>query len=257
MELTLIALVSFLAALLTFFSGFGLGTILLPVFALFFPVDLAVALTGVAHLFNNLFKLALVGKSADQPTLLRFGLPAIVAAFAGAWLLLRIADLPPLFQYNLGGRSFALTPVKFTIAALLIVFAILELLPFFERLHFRERYLPLGGVLSGFFGGLSGHQGALRSAFLIKAGLTKEAFIATGVVIACFVDITRLGVYATRYLSAELWAQLATVAAATGAAMAGSLLGNKLLKKVTLEFVRRLVAVLMIVMGLALGAGWI
>ena len=29
-------------------------------------------------------------------------------------------------------------------------------------LEFDRRYLPLGGLLSGFFGGLSGHQGALR-----------------------------------------------------------------------------------------------
>jgi acyl-CoA reductase-like NAD-dependent aldehyde dehydrogenase len=42
-------------------------------------------------------------------------------------------------------------------------------------------YLPVGGLLSGFFGGLSGHQGALRSVFLLRAGLTKESFIATGV----------------------------------------------------------------------------
>jgi hypothetical protein len=47
----------------------------------------------------------------------------------------------------------------------------------------------VGGILSGFFGGLSGIQGAIRSAFLVKSGLKKEAYIATGVVIACFVDI--------------------------------------------------------------------
>ena len=33
---------------------------------------------------------------------------------------------------------------------------------------------------SGFFGGLSGMQGALRSAFLARAGLSKEAFVASG-----------------------------------------------------------------------------
>ncbi len=38
--------------------------------------------------------------------------------------------------------------------------------------------------MTGFFGGLSGMQGAMRSAFLAKSGLGKEAFIATGAVIA-------------------------------------------------------------------------
>ena len=44
MELIIISLVAFLTAILTFFSGFGLCNILMPVFALFFPVDIAIAL---------------------------------------------------------------------------------------------------------------------------------------------------------------------------------------------------------------------
>ena len=59
MEIILICLAAFLASLLTFFSGFGLGTILMPVFALFFPLEMAIALTGVVHLLNNLFKMYL------------------------------------------------------------------------------------------------------------------------------------------------------------------------------------------------------
>jgi len=35
--------VAFIASGLTFFSGFGLGTLLLPAFALFFPAEHAVA----------------------------------------------------------------------------------------------------------------------------------------------------------------------------------------------------------------------
>lgn len=61
MEIIIISLTAFLVAILTFFSGFGLGTILTPVFMIFFPVDLAIALTGVVHFFNNIFKLVLVG----------------------------------------------------------------------------------------------------------------------------------------------------------------------------------------------------
>jgi hypothetical protein len=62
MDFLLICLFAAFASFLTFYSGFGLGTILLPVFALFFPVELAVGLTGIVHLLNNLFKLLLVGK---------------------------------------------------------------------------------------------------------------------------------------------------------------------------------------------------
>ena len=255
METIIIAAAAFVTAILTFFSGFGLGTILTPAFAVFFPIDLAIALTGIVHFFNNLFKLALMGKSADRSVLTSFGIPAVLAAFAGAWLLLNIAELQPWYSYALGDNSYQITPVKFVISILLILFALMDLLPFFKNLAFGREKLPLGGLLSGFFGGLSGHQGALRSAFLIKAGLSKEAFVATGIVIACFIDFTRLAVYSTRFMAAGLSENLTLVVSATVAAMAGALIGNRLLEKVTLEFIQKLVAVMLIIISLALGAG--
>ncbi|MEZ4942758.1 MAG: sulfite exporter TauE/SafE family protein [Saprospiraceae bacterium] len=257
MEYLVLSLVAFFTAILTFFSGFGLGTILTPAFMLFFPVELAIALTGVVHFFNNIFKLALVGRQADRQVLLRFGVPAVLAAVAGAWLLLQITDWQPLFSYALFGKTFEVFPVKFIIAILLIIFALMDLLPYFSKLQFGKDKLPLGGALSGFFGGLSGNQGALRSAFLIKAGLSKEAFIGTAVVVSTFVDFTRLSVYATRFLQTGLEENIGLVASATLAAMAGAFLGNKLLKKVTLRFIQMLVAVLLILVALALGAGFI
>ena len=45
------------------------------------------------------------------------------------------------------------------------------------------------------FGGLSGHQGAFRSMFLLKSGLILQRFIATGVVLAVLVDVARMLVY--------------------------------------------------------------
>jgi len=257
MDIFLISLTAFLTAILTFFSGFGLGTILTPVFMVFFPVDLAIALTGVVHFFNNIFKLFLVGKNADKEVLIRFGIPAVIAAFLGSWLVLQITDLQPLFSYSLFGKTFLVYPVKFLISLLLIVFASMDLIPYFQELQFGKEKLPLGGFLSGFFGGLSGNQGALRAAFLIRAGLSKEAFIGTAVVVSTFVDLTRLGVYATRFISADLTDNLTVVLFATLSAIAGAYLGNKLLKKVTLKFLQVTVAILLITVSIALGAGWI
>jgi len=257
MEIIIISFGAFLIAILTFFSGFGLGTILTPVFMIFFPVDLAIALTGIVHFFNNVFKLFLVGKKADKQVLLRFGIPAVIAAFAGAWLLLNITDLDPLFSYRINGKTIEVYPVKFIISVLLIFFAILDLIPFLNKLKFQKKHMPVGGALSGFFGGLSGNQGALRSAFLIKVGLTKEAFIATTVVISCFVDFTRLAVYATRFTKAGLDENLTLVLSATLSGIAGAYLGNKLLKKVTLKFIQTLVAVMLILVSIGLGAGLI
>jgi len=257
MEYVIICLVAFLTSILTFFSGFGLGTILLPAFALFFPIELAVALTGVVHFFNNIFKLYLVGKNANKLVLFRFGVPAIIAAFLGAYLLISITDLKPFYIYNFGDRFFEITIVKLVIAMLLIIFAIIELTPFFNTLNFGKKLLPFGGFLSGFFGGLSGHQGALRSAFLINAGLTKETFIGTAVVISCFVDFTRLSVYSTRFFESGLDENITLIISATLSAILGAVIGNKLLKKVTLTFIQKLIAMLLIVVSIALGFGLI
>jgi uncharacterized protein len=255
MDFIVIGLAAFFTAILTFFSGFGLGTILAPVFAIFFPIDVAIALTGVVHFTNNVFKIFLVGKKTDKAVLLRFGIPAILAAFAGAWLLMRITVLPSLFEYSLWGKSFEVTPVKLIIALILIVFSIFEILPSVQKWKFGKDKLILGGVLSGFFGGLSGIQGALRSAFLIKSGLSKEAYIATGVVIASLVDFTRLSVYASRFAAAHLQQNVALLLTATLAAIAGALIGKKLLKKVTLRSIQLLVGFLLVLISLALGLG--
>lgn len=257
MEILVLPVVAFIAAILTFFSGFGLGTILTPVFMIFFPVEVAIALTGVVHFLNNMFKLSLVGRNADKQILIRFGIPAVLAALFGAWLLFQIPDLQPLFTWSLFGKTIEVYPVKFLVSLLLIFFAVLDLLPFLNGVGFGKEKLVVGGLLSGFFGGLSGNQGALRSAFLIKAGLPKEAFVATTVVLSCLVDVVRLAVYTPRFFNSGLEKSVAIVAAATLSAIAGSFLGNKLLKKVTLKFVQTVVAVLLILISVALGSGLI
>ncbi|HJS53688.1 MAG TPA: sulfite exporter TauE/SafE family protein [Chitinophagaceae bacterium] len=257
MEIVIISAVAFLAAILTFFSGFGLGTILTPVLMIFFPVDLAIALTGVVHFFNNIFKLFLVGKKADRQVLFRFGIPAVAAAFAGAWVLLQITDMEPLFDYTIGKKIFEVYPVKFIVAVLLIIFALMDLIPFFSKMQFEKDKLPIGGALSGFFGGLSGNQGALRTAFLIKAGLSKETFIGTAVVVSTFVDLTRLSIYATRFARSGLEENIIIVICATLAAIAGAFIGNRLLMKVTLKFIQRLVGLMLVILSIALGSGLI
>jgi len=254
-EIIILSLAALVTSLLTFFSGFGLGTILMPVFALFFPIDLAIALTGVVHFLNNIFKLSLVGLKADKQVVLRFGIPAFIAAIVGAYALLQISDLPSIYSYTLGDKLFSITPVKLIIAVLLIFFALTEVIPYFKNLQFGKDKLVIGGLLSGFFGGLSGNQGALRSAFLIKSNLSKEAFVATGIVIACIVDFSRLGVYVTRFSKSGLQENIALVIAATLSAFIGAYIGNRLLKKVTLKTVQVIVTVMLFILSIALGLG--
>jgi len=261
MDYALITLCSLVVSGLTLFSGFGLGTLLMPAFAVFFPVPTAIAATAVVHLANNLFKLALVGKEADWHVVARFSLPAALAALIGAASLVGFAELPALTHYELSGRTFEITPVKLVIGSLIVVFASLELSSAFAALAMPSKYLPLGGLLSGFFGGLSGNQGAFRSAFLIKAGLAKEAFVATGVVSAVIVDSVRLTVYGVSYFTSSFVALPAEIAglvvSASLAAFVGAFFGRRLLKKVTLRTVQIVVAACMIGVGGGLAAGLI
>lgn len=254
MELIILCVAAFITSLLTFFTGFGLGTILTPVFAIFFPIEVSIALTGVVHFLNNIFKFTLVGSHADKRIALRFGIPAFVFAFIGAFVLLEIAGLEPLYSYTLMDREFLITPVKAVVAVLLIIFALMESIPVLKNIQFGNN-LVLCGILSGFFGGLSGNQGALRSAFLVKAGLSKESFIATGIVIACLVDFSRLGVYLSRFSTSGLQKNLTLVIAATLSAFVGAFAGSRLLRKITLEVVQLVVTVMLIILSIAIGLG--
>jgi len=244
---------------LTLFSGFGLGTLLMPAFALFFPVPVAVAVTAVVHLANNLFKTALVGRRANWPVVAKFALPGAFAAVFGALLLSVFASLPTVASYTLGGKAHEITLVELVIGTLILVFSFLDLLPRFENLAFERRYLPMGGVLSGFFGGLSGLQGALRSAFLIKAGLDKEVFIGTNTVSAVIVDVARLFVYGLSFYTTKFQGlpsgMTGIVLAATLAAFAGAFIGARLMKKVTLRMVQIIVGVMLIFVGAGMASG--
>ena len=148
-----------------------------------------------------------------------------------------------------------MTPVKLVVGVLLLLFAALELFPRFRNLSFGAQYMPLGGVLSGFFGGLSGMQGALRSAFLSRAGLSKEAFIATGVVIACLIDFSRLAIYANALVSARANFDYGLLAAAVVAAFTGAALGNNYLRKMTMPGIQRMVAAMLFLVALGLVSG--
>jgi uncharacterized membrane protein YfcA len=248
---------AFFASILTFFSGFGLGTLLTPVFAIWFPIEMAVGMTALIHLLNNLFKWLLIGKHTDWKVTFRFGLPAIGAAALGAWLLSRVSFQAPIYDYWLGGRVFYVLPVKVLMALLMVFFTVFELIPSLKNWSVDRKYLPWGGLLSGFFGGLSGHQGALRSAFLLRAGLSKEAFIATGITIACLIDLVRLPIYLHLYSSFGFFQNSLLLLFTTASAFAGAYWGSRRLAKATLNSVQRIVSVCLVLLALALGAGLI
>ena len=255
MEYIVICSVAFIVSILTFFSGFGIGTLLMPAFAIFFPVSVAVALTAVVHFFNNILKVGLLGRQADKVMILRFGIPAVIAAFLGAQLLLMLAQLTPLFSYNLFGHEFSVTPINLVIAGILAFFAFFETLPVLKGFSFGRKHLIIGGILSGFFGGLSGHQGAFRSAFLVKTGIAKESYVATGAVVSAFVDITRLLVYRNIFVNINMRENGLLLFVVIISALMGVIIGKRLLHKVTMSTVQFIVTGMLLFIALGLGTG--
>lgn len=261
-SIVIIAAASFLTAGMTLYSGFGLGTLLMPVFALFFPIEVAVAATAIVHGANNIFKIGIVGRHADWSLVTRFGIPAIFAAFAGAWALGYVSHFGEILTYTLGSHTAVVTPVKLVMGILMFIFALFELLPRLKELKFDRKYLLPGGLLSGFFGGFSGHQGALRSAFLLKVGVSTQAFVGTNAVIGFMVDMARIATYALVFIIAGSENPISSgqwpmIIAAVLAAFAGVMISKRYLHKITMTTVQYLAGILLLVIAAGLGSGLI
>jgi hypothetical protein len=262
MEFVIVAFSGVFVSGLTLFSGFGLGTLLMPVFALFFPVEVAVAATAIVHGANNIFKIGVVGQHADKTLVFRFGVPAIIAAFAGAAALGYVSHFGEIARYSIGPRMAVITPIKLTMGMLMLIFACFELLPRMRALTFDRKYLLLGGVLSGFFGGFSGHQGALRSAFLAKVGVSTEAFVGTNAFIGFMVDMARILTYAGMFLLAKTTSpigqdQWPLIITGILSAFIGVLIGKRYMHKITMKTVQTLTGVLLLGIAFTLGSGLI
>lgn len=245
----------FIAALLTFFSGFGLGTLLLPVFSIFFPVPIALIMTAIIHFFNNFLKFLLVYKNINWSIVIHFGMPALFAAFIGAFIFVGISNISSSFQYEFFGKTYSMSPLKLMLGFLLIMFATLELKIESLDFHFKKKHLVFGGILSGFFGGLSGFQGVFRSLFLINCNLKKEEFIASGVVIACLVDAARIPTYSFTLHQEMIKNNFSLLILIMVATFFGSYLGNVFLKKVTIKLLKIVITIFIYIISICLIIG--
>ena len=257
MEYLWICITALLVSLFTLLSGFGLSTVLTPVFALFFPLPVAVASVAIIHLANNLFKGVIMGSYAHKETVIRFGIPAAFFSALGAYLLSFVSQVAPLTSYCLLERVFHVSWIGLLVGGVIVISSLFELIPTWSHLSFSRKYLPLGGVLSGFFGGVSGNQGMLRSAFLLKAGLTKQQFIGTGIFCSLLVDATRLLVYGWGPYSfaGHLQGTYGLIIAASLSAFVGAYLGAKYSEKVSFKVLQILIGAMLFVLGFGIAIG--
>jgi uncharacterized protein len=258
MNLILILLSVILGSVLTFFSGFGLGTILLPVFLIFFPLKTAILSTALVHFSNSIFKFFYVYKHINPFILFTFGIPAVLSSILGAYLISEMNDNWTIFSYSINNKEFEVLATKFFIGFLILIFTLLELLnSTLIKTKSTKNELIIGGLLSGFFGGISGHQGALRTLFLKKVNLSKEEFVATSTTISLGIDMVRIIMY-LQLLGLSIIMEVENknlILVGIFGAFLGANIGNKLLKKITMMFVQKIISILLIIFSFCLMFG--
>ena len=142
----------------------------------FYPPEVAIALTAMVHLLNSAVK-SILNRRVNWGIVLSFGIPSVLCSLLGS-MLLSILALKPLIIFDLthGNLTHPVQLLSIIVGGLMMIFAVIEFTMKKTEVSFP---MWLGGVFSGFFGGLSGHQGALRSMFLIKRMKEIKEFVAT------------------------------------------------------------------------------
>jgi uncharacterized membrane protein YfcA len=196
--------------------GFGIGSLLTPLFATSFGTPIAVALVAFPHALASIVRAIRLRESIDWGVARTFGIISAIGGLVGA-----------LVYSGLGGRALTLA-----LGALLVLTASAGLSGWSSRWKPRGALVWLLGLLSGFFGGIAGNQGGIRAAALSSFGLTPKAFVATSTAIAVLVDVGRTPVYLWR-AGGEIAPLIMLIAIATVGVLIGTLYGERLLRSMS------------------------
>lgn len=229
----LLAATALLAGAVAAVTGFGIGSVITPVLGLAVGTKLAVAAAAIPHFVGTLQRFWILRRHVDRRVVLGFGLMSAVGGLAGALLHARASS-----------RALGIV-----FGVLLLVAGISELTGWIARRRWGRKAAWVAGALSGLLGGLVGNQGGIRSASMLGFDVPKESFVATATAIGLFVDVARLPVYLVTEgrAIALLWRPLLL---ATIAVMIGTALGARLLRRIPQGAFRRVVAVLLLLLGI-------
>ncbi len=228
-----VAVVAVLAGGVASVVGFGIGSLLTPLLSLRVGTQLAVAAVSVPHFLATALRFFRLRAHVDRRVLLGFGIASAAGGLVGA-----------LLHAAAGSRALALV-----FGALLLFVGVSELTGLSRRMRFSGWVAWVAGAVSGLFGGLVGNQGGIRSAALLGFDVRKEAFVATATAVGVIVDLARMPVYFATQASGILRLWVWVVAASAGT-IAGTIVGVPLLRRVPERLFRRIVAVLVLALGI-------
>lgn len=213
--------------------GFGIGSVLTPLLAQQVGMPLAVAAVAIPHAVATAVRCWRLRSAIDMRILREFGILSAIGGLTGALVGTQVSER--LLTIVLGVLLLA------TSAAALS--------------NWSSRWKPSGvmvwlfGLASGFFGGIAGNQGGLRSAALLSWRLSPAAFVATATATGLLVDAARTPIYIWRAGDALLGLQIPIAVSSIGV-LAGTIAGERLLLGLSPDRFRRLVGVLIGVLGI-------
>jgi uncharacterized membrane protein YfcA len=219
-------------------AGFGIGSLLTPAIAAATGTKLAVALVSIPHAIGTSIRFWRFRRDIDWSVVRSFGLTSAAGGLTGALL-------------NRWATSRALEVV---FGCLLVLAGASQVTGYAKRWRLRGALAWLGGALSGFFGGLVGNQGGIRTAAMLGFEVDKRQFVATTTAVALLIDMARVPVYAVTETAAitDMWRMLVV---ATIGVVIGTLFGERLLARVPEQRFRIVVGTLLLALGVSFLVG--
>jgi uncharacterized membrane protein YfcA len=193
-------------------TGFGIGSLLTPLFAGQFDITTSVAAVAIPHLAATAVRCWRMRRSIDREVLRGFGMLSAAGGLMGA---LFYARLPPVL-------------LTIALGLLLLATSAAAVLDLHSRVRITGRAVGALGFLSGLFGGLAGNQGGLRAAAMLSLPLPPVRYVATATATALLVDLARTPVYLWR-AGPDLYAIGLPLTVATAGVLAGTRLGEAVL----------------------------
>ena len=207
---------------------------LTPAVAALTGTKVAVAAVSIPHFIGTSIRFVRFRHEVDWRIVRSFGFTSAAGGLTGALL-------------NTWATSRAL---ELVFGSLLIVAGASQVTGYAKRFHLRGTLAWVAGTLSGFFGGLVGNQGGIRTAAMLGFKVEKRQFVATTTAVALLIDLARVPIYAATEAAAlsRLWQ---TIAVATIGVVIGTLFGERLLARVPEQRFRAVVGVLLLLLGIS------